>query len=75
MKSSAGRARLYGGIGGYLTICRSYLPLVRTTVDLLYCLTKDIQEPFLKPELTDSLVCMLDAVLEQLTNGVMCKYV
>ena len=75
MKSSAGRAGMYDGIGGYLTICRSHLILVRKTVDLFYCLTKEIQEPFLKPELTDSLVCLLDAVLEQLTNGSMCKYV
>ena len=55
--------------------CRSYLTLARETVDMFYYLTQGIQEPFLRPELADRLACMLDAVLEQLTNGPKCKYV
>ena len=42
---------------------------------MFYYLTQGIQEPFLRPELADRLACMLDAVLEQLTNGPKCKYV
>jgi len=53
--------------------CRSYLTLARETVDMFYYLTQGIQEPFLRPELADRLACMLDAVLEQLTNGPKCK--
>ena len=41
---------------------------------MFYYLTQGIQEPFLRPELADRLACMLDAVLEQLTNGPKCKY-
>ena len=40
---------------------------------MFYYLTQGIQEPFLRPELADRLACMLDAVLEQLTNGPKCK--
>merc|ERR1739838_1195659 len=53
--------------------CRSYLTLARETVDMFHYLTQGIQEPFLRPELADRLACMLDAVLEQLTNGPKCK--
>jgi len=53
--------------------CRSYLTLARETVDMFHYLTQGIQEPFLRPELADRLAAMLDAVLEQLTNGPKCK--
>jgi len=53
--------------------CRSYLTLARETVDMFHYLTQGVQEPFLKPELADRLAAMLDAVLEQLTNGPKCK--
>ena len=63
--------------------CRSYLTLARETVDMFHYLTEGsflrqnkgtlffsgIKEPFLRPELADRLAAMLDAVLEQLTNG------
>jgi len=53
--------------------CRSYLTLARETVDMFHYLTEGVQEPFMKPELADRLAAMLDAVLEQLTNGPKCK--
>jgi len=53
--------------------CRSYLTLARETVDMFHYLTEGIKEPFLRPELADRLAAMLDAVLEQLTNGPKCK--
>ena len=62
-------------VGCNRTICRSYLTLVRETVDLLYYLTKGIPEPFLRPEMVNKFAIMLDAVLEQLTDGSKCKYV
>ena len=49
------------------------MTLARETVDMFHYLTQGIQEPFLRPELADRLACMLDAVLEQLTNGPKCK--
>merc|ERR1712241_1035842 len=52
--------------------CRSYLTLARETVDMFHYLTEGIKEPFLRPELADRLAAMLDAVLEQLTNGPKC---
>jgi len=53
--------------------CRSYLTLARETVDMFHYLTEGIKEPFLRPELADRLAAMLDAVLEQLTNGPKCR--
>jgi len=53
--------------------CRSYLTLARETVDMFHYLTEGIKEPFLRPELADRLAAMLDAVLDQLTNGPKCK--
>ena len=48
---------------------------MRETVDLLYYLTQGIPEPFLRPEMVNKFAIMLDAVLEQLTDGSKCKYV
>jgi ubiquitin conjugation factor E4 B len=53
--------------------CRSYLTLARETVDMFHYLTEGVQETFLRPELADRLAAMLDAVLEQLTNGPKCR--
>uniref|UniRef100_A0A2M4B9X5 Ubiquitin conjugation factor E4 B n=2 Tax=Anopheles marajoara TaxID=58244 RepID=A0A2M4B9X5_9DIPT len=46
--------------------CRSYLTLARETVDMFHYMTKDIKEPFLRPELIDRLSSMLNYNLHQL---------
>ncbi|GAB0098357.1 Ubiquitin conjugation factor E4 [Sergentomyia squamirostris] len=46
--------------------CKSYLTLARETVDMFHYLTKDIKEPFLRPELVDRLSSMLNFNLQQL---------
>ena len=40
---------------------------------MFHYLSEGVQDPFLQPELADRLAAMLDAVLEQLTNGPKCK--
>lgn len=52
--------------------CRSYLTLARETVHMFHYLTKDIQEPFLRPELVTRLSAMLNFNLQQLC-GPKCK--
>uniref|UniRef100_T1ISF9 Ubiquitin conjugation factor E4 B n=1 Tax=Strigamia maritima TaxID=126957 RepID=T1ISF9_STRMM len=52
--------------------CRSYLTLARETVDMFHYLTKEIKDPFLRPELADRLAAMLNFNLQQLC-GPKCK--
>jgi ubiquitin conjugation factor E4 B len=52
--------------------CRSYLTLAAETVDMFHYLTKDIKEPFYRPELVDRLAAMLNFNLQQLC-GSKCK--
>lgn len=52
--------------------CRSYLTLARETVDMMHYLTAEIQEPFLRPELSGRLAAMLNFNLQQLC-GPKCK--
>lgn len=46
--------------------CRSYLTLARETVDMMHYLTKEVPDPFLRPELCDRLAAMLNFNLAQL---------
>jgi len=46
--------------------CRTYLTLGRYTVEMFHYLTKEIKEPFLRPELADRLAAMLNFNLQQL---------
>ncbi|XP_022173840.1 ubiquitin conjugation factor E4 B [Myzus persicae] len=52
--------------------CRSYLTLAQETVDMFHYLTKDIKEPFMRPELVNRLTAMLNFNLQQLC-GPKCK--
>ncbi|XP_013412896.1 ubiquitin conjugation factor E4 B [Lingula anatina] len=52
--------------------CRSYLTLGSETVEMFYYLTRQIQMPFLVPELADRLAAMLNFNLQQLC-GPKCK--
>ncbi|XP_013772323.1 ubiquitin conjugation factor E4 B-like isoform X1 [Limulus polyphemus] len=52
--------------------CRSYLTLAQETVDMFHYLTKEIVQPFLKPEVVDRLAAMLNFNLKQLC-GPKCK--
>lgn len=52
--------------------CRSYLTLAQETVDMFHYLTKDIKEPFMRPELANRLTAMLNFNLQQLC-GSKCK--
>lgn len=54
-------------------LLRSYLTLARETVNMFHYLTKDIQEPFLRPELVNRLSAMLNFNLQQLC-GPKCEY-
>lgn len=45
---------------------RSYLTLARETVDMMHYLTKEVPDPFLRPELCDRLAAMLNFNLAQL---------
>lgn len=46
--------------------CRSYLTLARETVDMMHYLTKEVPDPFLRPELCGRLAAMLNFNLAQL---------
>lgn len=50
----------------------SYLTLAQETVDMFHYLTKDIKEPFMRPELVNRLTAMLNFNLQQLC-GPKCK--
>lgn len=52
---------------------RSYLTLARETVDMMHYLTKEVPDPFLRPELCDRLAAMLNFNLAQLC-GQKCEY-
>ncbi|XP_040567743.1 ubiquitin conjugation factor E4 B [Lepeophtheirus salmonis] len=52
--------------------CKSYLTLARETVEMFHYLTREIVEPFLRPELADRLAAMLNYNLKQLC-GNKCK--
>ncbi|XP_022090328.1 ubiquitin conjugation factor E4 B-like isoform X2 [Acanthaster planci] len=46
--------------------CRSYLTLANETLEMFNYLTKEIKQPFLRPELCDRLAAMLNFNLQQL---------
>ena len=46
--------------------CRSYLTLATETLSTFHYLTKDITEPFLRPEMADRVASMLNFNLQQL---------
>ncbi|XP_078725955.1 ubiquitin conjugation factor E4 B isoform X4 [Lampetra fluviatilis] len=52
--------------------CRSYLTLAMETLDMFHYLTKQVQKPFMRPELSDRLAAMLNFNLQQLC-GPKCR--
>uniref|UniRef100_UPI00358F3E4E ubiquitin conjugation factor E4 B isoform X3 n=1 Tax=Myxine glutinosa TaxID=7769 RepID=UPI00358F3E4E len=52
--------------------CRSYLMLAMETLDMFHYLTKQVQQPFMRPELGDRLAAMLNFNLQQLC-GPKCR--
>uniref|UniRef100_A0A8C4QCV9 Ubiquitin conjugation factor E4 B n=1 Tax=Eptatretus burgeri TaxID=7764 RepID=A0A8C4QCV9_EPTBU len=52
--------------------CRSYLMLAMETLDMFHYLTKQVQQPFMRPELADRLAAMLNFNLQQLC-GPKCR--
>jgi ubiquitin conjugation factor E4 B len=46
--------------------CRSYLTLATETLSTFHYLTKEITEPFLRPEMADRVASMLNFNLQQL---------
>uniref|UniRef100_A0A8C9T7G9 Ubiquitin conjugation factor E4 B n=1 Tax=Scleropages formosus TaxID=113540 RepID=A0A8C9T7G9_SCLFO len=53
-------------------VCRSYLALATETVEMFHLLTKQVQKPFLRPELGPRLAAMLNFNLQQLC-GPKCR--
>lgn len=53
-------------------VSRSYLALATETVDMFHLLTKQVQKPFLRPELGPRLAAMLNFNLQQLC-GPKCR--
>jgi ubiquitin conjugation factor E4 B len=53
--------------------CRSYLTLATETVDMFHYLTREIKEPFWKPEIIDRLTAMMNFNLKQFC-GPKCNY-